>query len=617
MNRLPIIAIAALALTACSETVSLEPAEGAVADGKSSPLPVLFDTYLSKPAATRSGSPGAIDTEKLKQSGYGFGVFAYKTGTDSYADYRTQDATPRRYPSFMYNEYIRYDAEQAKWVYDNPQNTKYWPNEVHDFGGNNVDDQNNDATTDYTNGGLVSFFAYAPYVPEADKITTPAISGQTVSDVPTAFEGGILTYSTPSFNGGTATAEATAERYKFSDPYVGYKLAQESSKQVDLLWATTLGSSESVLGQGMQLGGSAELLPEFTTDGQEIKNDYDTDPLNPFYLRPTYNVPTDLTKQNTSGTVSLHFKHALAKVGGAYHGTGDGSDEDASTPTNGLMIILDIDKDGQVTGGSLYPYAGTITPQTPYNTKVTVNEIVLQSEKQLTQLGMHDIKENLTFDYGSEAQAEPLFNTGLLNLATGVWHNVRYQPYDNGQTVRTQTILSPGALFDGSTDDADKDAVLHPSIAEPMACTTTPYTRERYEELPIGVTTIAKNVYQSNTQPFVFIPGTYPIITITVDYTVRTFDAKLADNYAEVRQRITKRLCILDQILLNKQYNILIHLGLTSVKFTATVSDWDVTDAHVGSTTDPGGGQSVVQTYDQDVEHVYLPINVASIQNAP
>ena len=614
------IAATALFFAACSEQDGLEQAELTNGNPQTSGNAVVFDTYMSNPTATRSGSPGAIDTDRLKQSGYGFGVFAYKTGTSNYADYRTQNAVTRRYPNFMYNEHIRYDAVQAKWVYDNPQNTKYWPNEVHDFWGDNVDDQNNDsandpATTDYTNGGLVSFFAYAPYVPESDKVTTPAIAGQTVRDVPTVFEGGILTYSTPSFNGGTPTATATEERYKFSDPYVGYKIAQESSKQVDLLWATTLGSSESVLNQGMQLGNSAELLPEFTTYGLEIKNDYVTDPLHPFYLRPTYNVPTDLTKQKTNGTVNLHFKHALAKVGGAYHGTGDGSDEDPSTPTNGLMIILDVDKDEHETGGSLYPYAGTITPQTPYNTKVTVNEIVLQSEKQLTQLGMHDIKENIAFDYSNDAQAEPLFNTGLLNLATGVWHDVRYLPYDNGQTVRTQTILSPGAPFDGTTDDGSKDAVLHPNIAEPTAYATQPYTRERYEELPIGVTTIAKNVYKSNTQPFVFIPGTYPIITITVDYTVRTFDAKLADNYSEVRQRITKRLCILDQILLNKQYNILIHLGLTSVKFTATVSDWDVTDAHVGSTTDPGDGQSVVQTYDQDVEHVYLPINVADIDH--
>lgn len=616
---IPALAALAALITACSESGNLS--QPTQANLNTPDNAVQFDTYLSKSAATRSGSPGAIDTDKLKQSGYGFGVFAYKTGTGSYAAYRTQNATARRYPNFMYNEYIRYDAAQAKWVYDNPKNTKYWPNEVHDFWGDNVDDQNNDSandpatTTDYTNGGLVSFFAYAPYVPETDKVTTPAIAGQTVRDVPTSFEGGILTFSTSSFNGGTATATATEERYKFSDPYVGYKIALESNKQVDLLWATNLGSSESVLNQGTQLGNSAELLPEFTTDGQEIKNDYVTDPLHPFYIRPTYNVPTELTKQKTNGTVCLHFKHALAKVGGAYLGSGDGSDEDPSTPTNGLMIILDIDKDEHEMGGSLQPYAEGPTATTPYNTKVTVNEIILQSEKQLTQLGMHDIEENITFDYNSDAQTEPLSNTGLLNLATGVWHNVKYLPYDNGQTVRTQTILSPGAVFAGSTDDGTKDAVLHPNIAEPTAYATTPYTRQRYEELPIGVTTIAKNVYKSNTQPFVFIPGTHPIITISVDYTVRTFDAKLADNYSEVRQRITKRLYILDQILLNKQYNILIHLGLTSVKFTATVSDWDVTNAHVDTTTDPGDGQSVVQTYDQDVEHVYLPINVADIDH--
>jgi hypothetical protein len=53
------------------------------------------------------------------------------------------------------------------------------------------------------------------------------------------------------------------------------------------------------------------------------------------------------------------------------------------------------------------------------------------------------------------------------------------------------------------------------------------------------------------------------------------------------------------------------HLGLTSLKFTATVSDWEATSA-TGTTVDPGDGTSPVTTYDgEELEHVYLPINVA------
>ena len=127
------------------------------------------------------------------------------------------------------------------------------------------------------------------------------------------------------------------------------------------------------------------------------------------------------------------------------------------------------------------------------------------------------------------------------------------------------------------------------------------------------MTTFAKNVYADDVQPFVFIPGTHPIVTVTITYTVRTYDAKLARNYSEVTQRITKRLYFLDEIELNKQYNVLLHLGLTSMKFEATVSDWEATNVipTITPTPNPGDGTSPVATYEDDVEHVYLPQNVA------
>ena len=596
-------------LAACSESADLEQAAVADANPQAAGSEVAFDTYMGMTRSTRGGAYGSIDTDRLKQPGYGFGVFAYKTGTQTYMDYRTQNAQTRRYPNFMYNEPIVYDATKAKWVYMHPENTRYWPNEVADsFTDDQNDDAGNDrATTDYQNGGNVSFFAYAPYTTEGNKETTPDIIGQAVTS---SDDGGILFFSTGNFNGGTATATAEDERYKFSDPYVKYKIAAESSRQVDLLWATTLGSSENVLSQGTQPGVSSELYPDFWNDGTEIKNDYVTTPSDPVILRPVYNVPADLTKQKTNGTVNLLFKHALAKVGGSYIGTGDGSDEDGTTPTNGLMVILDIDKDGYEVGGSLYPYAEGPKAGTPYNTKVTINEVVLVSEKQLTAEGMTAIKDDTAFDYTSTTYTETLRNTGIFNLVTGVWSAIQAETYTSGVTKRTQTIV-PSV---NAVTDATRDAILNHNVAEPASYTTTAYTKARYEELPVGVTTVAKNVYESDTQPFIFIPGTYPIITITIDYTVRSYDAKLADNYTEVRQRITKRLYILDEIQLNKQYNILMHLGLTSVKLTATVSDWETKDATATTVTTPTDGTSPVATYDQDVEHVHLPINVAALR---
>ena len=530
---------------------------------------VRFDSYMGLTGTTRGGAYGPIDTEVLKGSDYGFGVFAYKTGTgdQTYSRFRTQNAEEKRYPNFMYNEPIKWDGEQ--WTYAIPENVKYWPNE---------DDSN------------VSFFAYGPYTPETEKVSASDITGQAVMS---ADEGGILAFSTPSFNGGQADADATNERYKYSDPYLLYKIAAYNSQQVDLLWGTMNTNNEQAR-SGNTLGShsdDATLYPEKDQMGNNVE------------MRPAFLINTDMNRQNSGGTVNFLFKHALAKIGGSYTGNGDGSDEDPLTPTNGLMVVLDIEKDGAPTGGTLFPYAEGPTATTPYNTKVTINEIVLQSDRQLTDQGHGALASGQAFDYDNDAYTATLANQGIFNMVTGVWSDLETRFSSTGSYgFHAQRLLSPQA----AASDPDADAILNANLAEPAIYTSEPYTRERYEELPIGVTTVAKNVFQSNgEQPFLFIPGTHPVITITVDYIVRSYDAKLADNYTEVRQRITRRLYILEQIELNKQYNILIHLGLTTMKFTATVDEWEVTNVVPTDTTDPDTGQTIT-TFDEEVQHVYL-----------
>ena len=544
---------------------------------------IKFSTYMSNSAYSRAGAYGAIDTDKLKQAAYGFGVFAYYTQGQTYANYRTKNEVADHFPLHMYNEQIVYDNTASKWVYADPRNQKAWPNE---FSSGALDDQNNDSGNDPATGttsrGNVSFFAYAPYAPETSNIVTEA--GVPMQQVSTSAQqgtdAGIVAFSRNNFNGITGG--------KYSDVYLKYILPTDADKQVDLLWGTTGNNSDNVLGT------SQPGVPTADLDGGLGR----------------FSVNADLTKQKTNGTVSFLFKHTLAKIGGSYVGSGDGSDNNPNTPSNGLMAILDIDKDGQESGGSLQPYVGTkVDGQTEYNTKVTINEITLMSEKQLTDAGVAAIQNNTTFDFNDAIYVTDLYNTGLFNLVTGVWTDHTTTGTNN---VRTQTILPSGADYNGSTDDAKKDAVLNANVAEPTSFTTTEFTQARYEELPIGVTTFAKNVYANDVQPFVFIPGTHPVITVTITYTVRTYDAKLARNYSEVEQKITKRLYFLDEIELNKQYNVLLHLGLTTMKFTATVEDWDATNITPSSPVPtPGSGASPVATYEDEVEHIYLPKNVA------
>ena len=98
---------------------------------------------------------------------------------------------------------------------------------------------------------------------------------------------------------------------------------------------------------------------------------------------------------------------------------------------------------------------------------------------------------------------------------------------------------------------------------------------DTYANQPAGVNGTAAFVYaNAETNPVIFIPGTRPELTITIDYMVRTEDPNLNTGYSEVGQQITKTVTFGSVVELNKFYTLLIHLGLTSVKFTATTADW-------------------------------------------
>lgn len=162
------------------------------------------------------------------------------------------------------------------------------------------------------------------------------------------------------------------------------------------------------------------------------------------------------------------------------------------------------------------------------------------------------------------------------------------------------------AKQDGS-ETARSSATIADNLAEPATVTDG---EAGWNALPAGVKTEAQNVYQEETNPLVFIPGTKPCFKITVEYVVRTKDAHLAKGYTEAVQKITHNVAFKDAVELNKKYNLLIHLGLTSVKFEATVSNWDLdsTLAGAGTGTDTDGDgtpDASDPTYD-----VHVPINV-------
>ncbi len=551
---LTLMASAVMMFTACTSD-KLEAYAGQPDPNPENPdNAVTFGTYMGKSATTRAGYQGPMTTDLLKNgtTTNGFGVFAYYTGT---ADY-----TQNKLANFMYNQQVTFTG--PNWIYSP---IKYWPNEIQNGA---VDDQDNDtgsdpATSANANGGKVSFFAYAPYVYVSTSGTN--IGKEKVSSAADGYDvvgSGKTQIGTKDVGITNITANSTT-----GDPKITYVLASDGNN-VDLLWGTlAAGTGENVLGAanaGKQYNASG------TTYEQAILNGY--------------TVPADLTKQKVEGKINIAFKHALAKIGGSVKK----SDETISDKA-GLLVQLDIDKDGSETGGTK-----------DANTVVTIESIEIKNcEVGYDSDGDGDI----------DASDTPAYVTGgTFNLATGKWSN-----YTTGSETDavTHTI---------KRTDADVTADLNTDIAEPESVTEMSNSGGgdyQVNGTVPGVTTDKKHVYKAEASPFVFIPGTKPSFEITVTYIVRTFDPNLASTanddtgtddpksstWSKVKQTIKKKVSFNDAVQLNKQYSLVMHLGLTSVKFEATVSDWDVdgTDNNGNGTIDEG---------EVNINDVYLPINV-------
>jgi hypothetical protein len=240
------------------------------------------------------------------------------------------------------------------------------------------------------------------------------------------------------------------------------------------------------------------------------------------------------------------FKHALAKLGG-YDNTNNKS---------GIKVVYDIDDNGTgITG------AGT----TDANTLVTIKKITIKN----------------TTD--GEPAKSTLYAKGKFDISTGTWSE---QERDNSINPTVDITIEPAAM--------------NVDIAEPTAAPTHSTSWS-----PIGVTTTAKDVYKSgtNVNPIMFIPGVAQSFEVEVEYLVRTFDAGLANTasggegtWTKVSQKIKNIVTLPAETAPNKYYTLVIHIGLTSVKFSAEVDNWQ------GATAGDGNGENP--------QVIWLPSNV-------
>ncbi len=578
-------AASAFVLTGCTET----DLSGDTSLAKeSAPSAIEFSAKTRNAGVTRAGTEqsatytnGAIGNAAdatnhitdLKNAR--FGVFGYYTQKKNYRQaynewgtgtWKTDDAN--KYPNFMYNQELKYGTASnlEAWVYDP---VKYWPNgEDAANGGNNPSytaDEND-------NVAKLSFFAYAPYMEEGETATTgtgdipPSVTANNVK-TPKKIDpgsGGEVD------NGIVAISSNTSP----TNVWVKYLLpVAEEDKAVDLLWGIRGQKSYS------ETDGSNN---EVTALEDNVYN-------------------TDLTKQTVGEKVVFLFKHALTKIGGV---TSTSTESKEGDPAKcGFKVVVDIDKN------SITPTTEGQSAQTDYfgedfkNTKtlVTLKEVKIQDT------GSAKDDENVKAVTSGESD---LLKSGWFDIESGTWHT---------------TAAATGAKYNivaNNTTDADDDL------------NASPYSlNEKIKEIgarkfgisgtgkqlqsgnaswdntvnPVGVTTTPTNVFANENVPaLMLIPNgnTNQTLYVTVTYVVRTADPKLAAGYSEVEQTITNKVS-LASLKSNKYYTIIMHLGLTSVKFSAVVADWSLTDG-----TEYNENGTEVNGSNDNIEVVWLPSNV-------
>lgn len=553
-KKLFLFAAAAVALASCTET----DLSGDTSLAKESTSDAIqFSAKAGNSGVTRAYTSGTIGNETQTKRGItdlkeaGFGVFAYFTGN---ADYVTSPTPTAKEPNFMYNQKLTWSTSNPTnmWVYSP---VKYWPNGID---ADNVDDPSHTAME--KESGKVSFFAVAPFTdtPSTD-YTIPTgeamPTGVTASDVKqNDLTSGIKAMTTNAFTGNV---------------WVKYLMPKANQSQaVDLLWG---------------LAGKAKYDE---TDG--------VDPA--FTIGESYNL--NLTKQTVKERVSFLFKHALAKVGGATTATETESTE-GDPKQCGFKVVADVDKNDGDDQKTYFP--------TSFNSKetlITIKEVKIQDGKSASD------DDAVTKVTGLKSN----FNTfGWFNIETGSWCNDPNTYGNNGDGAEYNIKV----LSTDTDVDNNESYSLNEKIREVASYTKS--TESGLKKLnadgktwgtgyPTGVTTTPQPLFANENVPgLLVIPGGTESneLYITVDYVVRTADPNLKDGFTNVEQIITNKVS-LGALNPNKYYTIIMHLGLTSVKFEAVVADWAAkeTEAYNPST---GADES---TGNDNESKVWLPSNV-------
>ena len=511
MKKIFLFAAAAALLTACS---SEELSNSEVAQQNNAETPVAFSIYTPR-SVTRAGEPGTITTASLKTGDHkaGFGVFGYFTDNGHYNETST--------PNFMYNQQVKWNDGKTAWMYEP---VKYWPNEY-----------GNSAASDDVD--RVTFFAYAPWTS-----VVPA------TGIPTA---GV----TEDERNITAMTKNTAT----GDPIIKYVVDPDGATSVDLLWGVYAGQQPYHTAWGTTAEATVQPAMPFI------------DLLKP--NAPATTAYTDwtgnpLTAPTTDNKVRFNLCHALAK----------------------LLVTIDYFDDYDDNSGA-YDKTGNLGLSK--ETKIWIREVKIGGFMMKGAL-------NLNSTATREVDPDPLNPGDEYKIGVPNW-----KAYDGVSELEYEETTFKDGRKDGregaidGENSSEKFLGLNPTLIQSTEYVLTA-DNSKFEDTWFaankGVTKEAQPLFgawdktnkkwiANNSAKDIFVIPMDKPIDVSIVYDVETLNPKLAGKLSDnltpgksVENKIFKTSAEIFGAATNmeagKYYVLKLHIGMTSVKVDASVTDW-------------------------------------------
>ena len=318
---------------------------------------------------------------------------------------------------------------------------------------------------------------------------------------------------------------------------------------------------------------------ETQTDGSNCATSEGVDHLSFFAYAP-YVTPTD----NKTGAIDGATDGITALTGNEATTDPKVTYVVASTPEKSVDLLWGVVPDGTTTWSNVTGTDVTVTPGKPYIDLIkpkTGQKVAFNFKHALAKLGLKVVG---AFDAVSGGTKDPSTKITVASVTI------------EGKGFKKTAVLNLNNTTVGKPEweavDGAKDITLN--VADGNLNSKIKDSGKDEAQTVDGVTETAQDLLNSDAtsaqKAFMIIPSsaTDKSLKVTIDYYVNTTDASLSKGYSRVKNKITKTTTGFAPEA-GKNYTLLLSLGMTSVKVSATVADW---------------------TNDESSTKVDLPINV-------